>query len=105
MLQPDECYYRAEFDPAAPEIAIEVVLTSGGVDKLAIYAGLRVREVWFWTEEGGFDVHQLVGDRYEAIDRSALLPELDFTALARFVRMENQYEAVLAYHAHLRGAQ
>ncbi len=34
----------------APDLAIEVIWTSGGIDKLESYRGLGVGEVWFWRE-------------------------------------------------------
>jgi Uma2 family endonuclease len=43
-LEPDECYSVGNFDEI-PDIALEVILTSGGLDKLTIYAGLDVAEV------------------------------------------------------------
>lgn len=95
--EPDECYYTGEFDPAAPEIVIEVVITSGGVDKLAIYSGLGVKEVWFWTEEAGFEIHRLSGGKYRRIAKSRLLPDLDLDELARHVRNSDQFEAAVAY--------
>lgn len=33
-----------------PDLSIEVVVTSGGVDKLARYQALGVPEVWFWQD-------------------------------------------------------
>jgi hypothetical protein len=33
-----------------PDIAIEVVHEHGGIDKLEVYAGLAVPEVWFWQD-------------------------------------------------------
>jgi len=45
-LEPDECYCLGELK-AVPSIAIEIVITSGGLDKLAVYQGLGVQEVWF----------------------------------------------------------
>jgi Uma2 family endonuclease len=48
-LEPDECYCVNTEKPY-PDLAIEVVLSSGGVNKLAVYQGLGVREVWFWEE-------------------------------------------------------
>src|SRR3954471_10546745 len=45
-LEPDECYKLDE--DGVPDIAIEVVVSSGLVDKLAVYAGLGVAEVWVW---------------------------------------------------------
>lgn len=31
-----------------PDLAIEVIITSSGIDRLDLYQGLGVREVWFW---------------------------------------------------------
>ncbi len=47
-LKPDECYLVGDQDKAVPVLAIEVVWTSGGIDKLEIYKRLGVGEVWFW---------------------------------------------------------
>lgn len=46
-IEPDECYCIGT-EKEFPDLAIEVVVTSGGVDKLEIYKRLGVREVWFW---------------------------------------------------------
>ena len=44
-IEPDECYVLGEVtDPEVPDLAIEVVWTSGGLDKLEIYRKLRVRD-------------------------------------------------------------
>nr|WP_238569050.1 Uma2 family endonuclease [Xenococcus sp. PCC 7305] len=44
--QPDECYCL-DTDKDIPDLAIEVIYTSGGVDILKIYQCLGVKEVWF----------------------------------------------------------
>ena len=43
-LEPDECYCIGEFKEF-PDFAVEINLTSGGVDKLAVYKGLGIPEV------------------------------------------------------------
>ena len=35
-------------DKAMPDLAIEVVITSGGLNRLEVYHRLGVPEVWFW---------------------------------------------------------
>lgn len=100
-LEPDECYCVGGTLKEFPDIAIEVVLTSGGIDKLAVYSGLGVREVWFW-ERDAFQIHALRGEEYEPIAASELIPDLDFAALARFVRWPDQHEAVKAFRSWLR---
>jgi Uma2 family endonuclease len=94
-LEPDECYVLGELVDM-PDLAIEVVHTHGGIDKLDVYAGLGVREVWFW-EEARFGVHVLEDGRYREVAASALLPALDLDELASFVTRSDQTEAVRAY--------
>jgi hypothetical protein len=36
--------------PSLPDVAIEVIWTRGGLDKLDVYRGLGVPEVWTWQE-------------------------------------------------------
>lgn len=81
--EPDECYTLG--DPHArnvPDLVIEVVWTSGGIDKLEIYRGLRVPEVWFW-KDGQISVFVLGEKAYERSERSHLLPALDLSLVAR----------------------
>jgi Uma2 family endonuclease len=102
-VEPDECYSLGEGRPAKPDLAIEVVWTSGGIDKLEVYRGLGVGEVWLWRD-GAIEVHVLAGEGYERRERSALLPELDLPELARHVDPESQTEAVRRYRGTLRRA-
>ena len=103
--EPDECY---TIGPIAadglPQIAIEVIVSSPLLDKLEVYAGLGVAEVWIWhSPSRNFAVHRLLGGRYEAIAASHVLPALDLGLLASFVRSgENQTALVKSYRAALR---
>lgn len=102
-VEPDECYCVG---PAKkfPDIAIEVIHTSGDLDKLEIYRRLKVTEVWFWQKER-FWVYRLVGRRYALRERSELLPELELDELTRIVAAtdeSHQTEAVRAYRRALR---
>ncbi|HVQ74088.1 MAG TPA: Uma2 family endonuclease [Candidatus Binatia bacterium] len=103
-LEPDECYSLSVGRPTRPDLAIEVVWTTGGIDKLEVYRGLGVGEVWFWRE-GAIEVYALAGDRYERRERSTLLPELDLVELARHIDPENQTESVRRYRQALRRAR
>ncbi|MGB3202865.1 MAG: Uma2 family endonuclease [Nodosilinea sp.] len=83
--QADESYCFGASKPI-PDLAIEVVFTSGGMGKLQRYQALGVPEVWFW-EDGVFSLHKLRGDGYESIDRSEIpeLAALDMALLSRCV--------------------
>ncbi len=102
-LEPDECYCLGHDLAEAPDIALEVVVTSGGIDRLAVYRGLGVQEVWIFRD-GHFRLHALDGDGYRAIDRSELLPGLDFGAMAELVAIPDQHAAVKAFRDRLRAA-
>ncbi|MGC4117034.1 MAG: Uma2 family endonuclease [Myxococcales bacterium] len=85
----------------APDLVIEVVLTSGGVDKLSIYRRLGVREVWFW-EKGRISVHVLGARGYVRRTVSALLPDLDLRLVAKLATADRPTQAVKALRASLR---
>jgi Uma2 family endonuclease len=104
-LEPDECYKLGKLDDDdVPDIAIEVIVTTGLVDKMAVYAGLGVPEVWEWRPSTKtVAVHRLVGEHYERRDRSEVLPALDLAELSRFVQPgENQTRLAKQYQAALR---
>ena len=104
-LEPDECYKLGKLeDDAVPDIAIEVTVTSGLVDKMAVYAGLGVPEVWEWRPTTNtIAIHRLVGQAYERRTRSEVLPDLDVAQLSTFVQPgENQTQLAKAYQAALR---
>jgi Uma2 family endonuclease len=102
-LEPDECYCVGSDMNEYPEIALEVVVSSGGIDKLAVYEGLGVREVWFWNDDR-FELHAFEEGAFRPVVRSALIPSLDFEALARFVLIPDQHGALVEYRAWLRAA-
>jgi Uma2 family endonuclease len=100
-LEPDECYSLGAKKPT-PDLAIEVTVTSGGINKLVIYARLKVPEVWFW-EDGTIDIYCLrENGQYEKVDRSELLPNLDIDLLAAHSRMADQYDAIQSFIKILR---
>jgi Uma2 family endonuclease len=101
-LEPDECYCRGT-DKNVPDIAIEVVKTHGAIDKLDVYRGLGVREVWVF-ENGAFALFGLRGDAYEPIETSTALPEVDPSRLAHFAVQADQHAALKAYRDEIRAA-
>ena len=102
-LEPGECYVLDRELRDAPDIALEVVVRSGGLHKLPIYAALGVKEVWFF-EDGAFRIYRLEGESYELMTRSALVPSLDFDLVARFAVREDQHDAILEFRDLVRGS-
>ncbi|MEM9120047.1 MAG: Uma2 family endonuclease [Cyanobacteria bacterium P01_F01_bin.56] len=84
-----------------PDIVIEVVQTSSGVNKLEIHQGLSVVEVWFWQDDQ-FTVYRLQGERYEQRERSEFLPALDLSLLATYVMYPEPLDAVIEFRQALR---
>jgi Uma2 family endonuclease len=99
--EPDECYcIGAEKD--IPDLAIEVNITSGNINKLATYQQLGVTEVWFWEanrlklyylrQETGSDSSLTSG--YAQIERSVLLPDLNIALLSECTLISDQLQSV-----------
>lgn len=101
-LEPDECYARGG-DRTIPEIAIEVIVTHGLIDKLDVYRRLDIREVWLF-QSGAFKVLTLRGERYEEIAASEVIPEVDLAQIARYAQMTDQHAALRAFRDELRGS-
>lgn len=106
--EPDESYCLGA-ERELPDLAIEVVITSGGVQRLAIYQRLGVREVWFWQHDR-FTLYHLRDDNpqqfahtygYEALTRSELLPTLDLELFAACVRQPHPLAAAREFRQRL----
>ena len=93
--EPDECYCIGT-DKDIPDLAIEVVYTSGGVDTLEVYRRLGVKEAWFW-QNSEFKIYCLKNDNYQQQQQSRLLPDLDLTSLAQHVVIQDPLDAIIEW--------
>jgi Uma2 family endonuclease len=88
-----------------PDLAIEVVFSTGGINKLEAYRRLQIKEVWFW-EDGVFEVFHLRGPSdalsYEKVATSEEVSGLDLALLRRCITMANHVEAVKTFQQSLR---
>lgn len=87
--------------PDRPDLAIEVVWTSGRIDKLEVYRKLGVKEVWYWRK-GEIHPYVLRAGQYKRVARSKALPALDLVELASFVEHVGTSRAIRAYRTALR---
>ena len=100
-VEPDECYSLGS-KKTTPDIAIEITVTSGGINKLAIYSRLQIPEVWFW-EDGTIEVYCLREDGlYAKVLRSELIPDIDIEMVAEHSRMADQYDAIKSFTEKIR---
>lgn len=83
-----------------PDLAIEIVVTSGGINKLEVYKRLQIPEVWFW-EKGKLAVYAWRTDGYVEIQRSQVLPALDIELLTRCIHIPNHVQAVKEFRQAL----
>ncbi len=90
-FEPDKSYYLGE-KKENPDLAIEINITSGSIDKLEKYKRFQITEVWFW-ENNQLSLFRLRNDNYEEISRSELLPELNVNLFATCVLMPSILEA------------
>lgn len=102
--EPDACFVFHGEDPYAarrPDLVIEVIWTSGGLDKLEIWRKLGIPEVWVW-QDGVLTAYVKRGDRFIPTRESRMLPGIDFEQLASFVRRPGMpTRAIRAYRAAL----
>lgn len=104
--EPDESYFIGKIPRSgdttrrAPDLAIEVAVSRSAIDKLSLYSGLGVRELWIWRDDH-LAVFHLGKNGYREVERSKLLPDLDLEELASFARKDDQAAAVKAYWKRL----
>jgi Uma2 family endonuclease len=93
--EPGESYCIGS-DKDVPDIVIEVIITSGSINKLDIYKPQGVPEVWFWQADN-LRIFYLQGDDYQEVTHSHFLPELDLDLLLHYTRYQDQYDVVQAF--------
>ncbi|ACB50432.1 hypothetical protein cce_1082 [Crocosphaera subtropica ATCC 51142] len=99
-IEPDACFYL-KHEPEVrnkqnidlnqgdipPDLAIEVDITSGSLNKLPIYAALGVTEIWRYNGEMlqiyGLNLKQ---QNYEQISQSLAFPGLDITLIPQWLQ-------------------
>ncbi len=99
--EPDECYCIGE-EKDIPDIAIEVNITSGNIDKLETYQRLGVKEVWMWkmAELNLYHLREEIPKKfvdtygYERITKSEVLPSLNISLLSRCALITNSIECI-----------
>ena len=83
--EPDESYcFRTQ--KKIPDLAIEIAITSGGIDTLEIYRRFKVAEVWIWQREA-LRVFVLRDGQYAPSSASSHFPKLDLAWLAQCARI------------------
>ena len=100
-LEPDTCFYvqhadlmrgKPRLDPLTdppPELVIEVDVSSSSLNKLPIYAGLGVAEIWRWRLHG-VSILRLEHGAYHQQDASVILPGVTSEQLTYLLQASQQ---------------
>ena len=95
-IEPDNCYYiqnelavrgRETLDltnSPAPDLAIEIGITSSSVDKFDIYSALGVSELWKYDGKD-LKFYQLVEEEYLEREYSIAFPLVSVKDISRFI--------------------
>jgi Uma2 family endonuclease len=98
---PDESYSIGS-KKDVPDIVIEIIVTSGTINRRELFKPMKVPEIWFW-KSNQLKVFQLKEGDYEEVSRSTFFPDLDLGLLLRYVGHPDQYDAVQEFEAVIRG--
>lgn len=107
--------YKLTPNSKRPDLAIEIVFSSGGIDKLEAYRRLKISEVWFW-EDGVLELYHLSAGNlsneksedgnsrdafYEKITASKVVPGIDLELFCRCILISNHVESLKTFQAAL----
>ncbi|MDP8963586.1 MAG: Uma2 family endonuclease [Cyanobacteriota bacterium] len=101
---PDESYCIGS-NKEIPDIVIEIIVTSGTINRRELYKPKRIPEVWFWKSEQMRIFRLNEAGEYVDVSRSGFFPDLDKTLLLRYIAHPDQYDAVNEFVAFLRSQQ
>ncbi|MEH2095819.1 Uma2 family endonuclease [Nostoc sp.] len=104
-IEPDTCYYiqnepairgKQELDlktEPAPDLAVEIDITSSSVNKLNIYAALGVGELWRYDGEV-LKFYQLIESEYIEIKSSIAFPLISVSEMNRFIQQSKTMDEI-----------
>ena len=116
-IEPDTCYYiqneplirgKQELDlttDPAPDLAVEIDITSSSVNKFNIYAALGVGELWRYDGEV-LKFYQLGESQYIDIKSSIAFPLISVSDMNRFIQQSktmDEIDLVQSFSAWVRG--
>ncbi|MBG1260858.1 Uma2 family endonuclease [Nostoc commune] len=93
---PDESYCIGS-NKETPDIVIEVIVTSGTINRKELFKPKKVPEVWFWKSDQIKIFRLNAAGEYEEVNRSGFLPNLDPALLLKYIAHTDQYDAVAEF--------
>jgi len=93
---PDESYCIGS-NKETPDIVIEVIVTSGTINRKELYKPKKVPEIWFWKSNQIKIFRLNAAGEYEEVNRSSFFPNLDPASLLKYIGHPDQYDAVAEF--------
>ncbi|MEH1868848.1 MAG: Uma2 family endonuclease [Nostoc sp.] len=94
--------YSIGTEKEVPDIVIEIIVTSGSINRKELYKPKKVPEVWFW-KSNSIEIFRLSEQgEYEQVNRSGFFPDLDPALLLNYIAMPDQYDAVVEFEQVIR---
>ena len=102
-FEPDSCFYVAKADRVrgkkridlgkdpAPDLVIEIDITSSSIPKMPIFAHFGVPEVWQY-DGSSLRMSKLEGNEYVSVDRSLAFPIITSRVLEDFLAKSQEWE-------------
>jgi len=98
---PDESYSIGT-EKEIPDIVIEVIVTSGTINRTELFKPKRIPEIWFW-ESNEIKIFSFTeAGEYVEVNRSRFFPDLDPALLLDYIAMPDQYDAVFEFQQFIR---
>jgi Uma2 family endonuclease len=103
-IEPDDCYYldneplvrdKDEIDltiDPPPDLAFEIDISRSSLNRMGIYAAIRVPEVWRFDSEVLRVYHLTDEGRYVEVDRSRYFPFLSLRDLEAFLHRRGEMD-------------
>ncbi len=101
--EPDECFYVTNIDlvknkkrfegneQPAPDLVVEIDITSSNKDRLAVYQDLGVPEIWIY-DGNSFQIMQLNHGEYKASPTSSIFPNLPLLEIGNFLKQVGEVD-------------
>jgi len=97
--EPDEQFHFHE-EKRNPDLAIEIMVSSGGIDRLALLHRFRIAEIWIW-KNGLLCAYQWRDAGYEEITESRVLPGIDLRLIQRCAEIRPMSAAIREFRRGL----
>ena len=101
--EPDKCFYVTNIDlvknkkrfeinqQPAPDLVVEIDITSSNKDRLAVYQDLGVPEIWLYDGKS-FQIMQLNHGEYQAFEESSIFPNLPLLEIGNFLKQVGEID-------------